>query len=141
MKRKNIILEWDEGAENNCVTWGIVSSAGHLKLVHYLNKTGYFDFSRIDDIEYSENNETVNFICYSYNDSVTESYYKLVVNRGDKGIVDKKLKNIDLILSVNTESNEIVEMIFDVLKTHKLVEAVFEIDLTKQSQKSIDIIT
>ncbi|NUM32414.1 MAG: hypothetical protein HUU47_08835 [Bacteroidetes bacterium] len=141
MKKRNMILEWDEGAENNCVIWGIVCAAGHLKLVHFLNKTGFFDFSRVDDIEYCDENNTCNFICYTYNDSNTESYFKLVVNRGNNGIIDKKLKNIDLILSANTESNEIIEMAYDLLKENKLIEAVFEIDLTKQNQKSIDIIT
>lgn len=141
MKRKNIILEWDDEAENDCIVWGIVSSAGHIKLVHFLNKTGFFDFSRSEDIEYAEGDNACSFICYKYTDIDTESYYKLVVNRGDYGIIDKKLNKIDLILSVNTESNEIIEASFDILNNHNLIEAFFEIDLTKQSQKAVDIIT
>ena len=140
MRKKNIILEWDDEIAQDSVVWGIVSSAGYLKLVHFINKTGFFDFTRKDNIEYSVGETKSSFICYSYNDNETETYYKLVVNRGDNGIIDKKLKNIDMILSINSESNETIEAAYAILNNNNMIETVFEIDLTKQSHKAIDII-
>ena len=140
MKKKNILFEFDDEISNECILWGIISSAGHVKLIHFLNKTGFFDFERIENVEYNDELGLSYFICYSYYDEETESKYKLLVNRGSNGTIDKKLKNIDIVLSLITESNEIIERAFDIIKNHTLVEAIFEIDISKQSQKFIKIL-
>lgn len=140
MIKKKSILEWDEEILNNNIVWGIVSSIGHLKLVHFLIKTGLFNFKRNEDIEYIKNEITSYFISYSYFDSNTETLYKLFVNKGNNETIANKNNKIDMILTIETESNEIIEDTFNLLGEFKYIEAIFEIDLKKQTQRFIDII-
>lgn len=139
MKKKKLILEWEEANDENFIL-GIVSSSSHLEFVHYLNKTEFFNFERDADLEIETENQKSYFICFTNKDEESQNLYTLIKNKGTLGILGKEFKKLDYILIHNPENSEPISALKDFLFQQKLVQAVTEIDIQKISEKSKKIL-
>jgi len=115
---------------------GIVSSTSHLKFADTLNKTGHFDFIRNADHIAEDKLEPEYFIFFSYFDSETETYFKLVKNKGSIGLVGKELKGMDYLLLVQTENTEMIHFLEDILNKLSIVQAIVFITEKQLSERS-----
>lgn len=139
MKKKKLVLEWEEENDENYIL-GIVSSTSHLEFVHYLNKTEYFNFERETDMELETEGTTSYFICFTNNDEESKNHYKLIKNKGTVGTLGKEFKSLDYILIHHPENSESILTIREILFQQKLVQAVTEIDLQKLTEKTRKIL-
>ncbi len=139
IKKKKLILEWEEETDENYVL-GIVSSSSHLEFVHFLNQTGYFNFERDEEIEIETGQGNSYFIYFSNNDRENNNEYKLIKNKGTLGILAKEFKGLDYILVHNPENSDPMIEIKELINKQKLVQAVFELEIQKISDKTKKIL-
>ncbi len=134
-KKKKLILEWDNETNENYIL-GIVSSSSHLSFVHFLNKTDYFNLERDNEIELETNTDKTYFISFTNNDFESNNSYRLIKNKGTKGILSKEFKGLDYILIPGPENSEPILSVKELLFKQKLVQAIIEIEIQKLSDKT-----
>ncbi|MFM9944460.1 MAG: IPExxxVDY family protein [Bacteroidia bacterium] len=139
MKKKKLILEWEEEMVGNNVL-GIVSAYSHLEFVHNLNKTGYFNLERNIDLEIETNTDSIFFIRFTNHDHENSNTYTLIKNKGTAGILGKEFKGLDYILINNPENTESFLSLKEIINHQKFVQAVMELDIQKLSEKSKQIL-
>ena len=120
-KKKKLILEWDNETNENYIL-GIVSSSSHLSFVHFLNKTDYFNLERDNEIELETNTDKTYFISFTNNDFESNNSYRLIKNKGTKGILSKEFKGLDYILIPGPENSEPILSVKELLFKQKLVQ-------------------
>ena len=134
-KKKKLILEWEFDTNENYII-GIVSSSSHLSFVHFLNKTGYFNLERDNEIEVKTISDSSYFVCFTNNDIESNNSYRLIKNKGTKGILSKEFKGLDYILIPGLENSEPILSVKELLLNHKSVQAIIEIQIQKLSDKT-----
>lgn len=134
-KKKKLILEWDNETNENYIL-GIVSSSSHLSFVHFLNKTDYFNLERDNEIELETNTDKTYFISFTNNDFESNNSYRLIKNKGTKGILSKEFKGLDYILIPGPENSEPILSVKELLFKQKLVQAIIKIEIQKLSDKT-----
>ena len=134
-KKKKLILECDNETNENYIL-GIVSSSSHLSFVHFLNKTDYFNLERDNEIELETNTDKTYFISFTNNDFESNNSYRLIKNKGTKGILSKEFKGLDYILIPGPENSEPILSVKELLFKQKLVQAIIEIEIQKLSDKT-----
>ncbi len=138
-KKKKYILEWDDTTGAYYIL-GIVSSSSHLTLVHNLNKTEYFNFERQNELELLTGSEAIYFISFTNNDTENNNEFRLIKNKGTKGILGKEFKGLDYILIPNPENTDMISTIKEILLEQKLVQAIIEIEIQKLSSNTKKIL-
>lgn len=133
-KKKKLILEWEDDTSENYIL-GIVSSSSHLSFVHFLNSTDYFNFERDAEFEVESNSDKSYFISFTNNDTEGNNSYRLIKNKGTKGILSKEFKGLDYILIPSPENLEPILSVKEMLFKQKFVQAIIEIEIQKISDK------
>jgi len=135
MSKKKLILDSQDCKVGSYIL-GIVSSTPHLEFVHFLNKDNIFNFKRDEDIEFKDNDETLFFVNFSYEDSENENNFKVFKNRGNSGLIGKELKGLDYILLIVSENEECYHDSKNFLNTQKFIQALFPLNAAKLKEKT-----
>jgi hypothetical protein len=134
MSKKKLLLNMeDEAFEQNIL--GIVSSQSHLEFVHFINKTGHFNFERKEDLKVEDPLGIKYFVQFIYEDFETNDILQLIKTKGNAGIISKELLGIDYILLIKSEDEALLGRIKDILEKQKSVMATINLTGNKNFEK------
>jgi len=129
--------------EEEIILLGLVSSDADYKLSLTLNKQLGISLKNVSPVKIkSETGSEVVFSRFSDSSASPELIYTLISNRSGKYFLLKKLKNVDYILQIyDSENNNTIESITNVLRKTDSVNAIFNIDLITFKDKNLHYIT
>jgi len=134
MSKKKLLLYLEDDLNEQKII-GIVSSQSHLEFVHALNKTGSFNFDRINDFEINDASGIRYFIQFRFENTETNETMLLLKTKGNVGFMSKELLGIDYLIIVRSEDENINERIIEMLKNQKYIMATIELNGKNISEK------
>ncbi len=126
--------------ENEFVIIGIACHLNDYRLVHFLNKTLSFNFTRYDDLLiYQKNSEIpLGFPFYYFDDNESYTSFYFISNRNSDGIIINEWKQIDFLLIAFGSTNNIdLESIVKQIRKIPNVLLVSKMPFTKKNEFDI----
>ncbi|MCD6112242.1 MAG: IPExxxVDY family protein [Bacteroidales bacterium] len=122
---KKIILNIDL-----CQEYKIIAISCHLKyykLTYYINNLFGFNLTKLQNLVFNDN---ANFNIFYFNDAENFRTYYLISNKGEKGFLFRKLKNIDYFFFIKSQiTNKQKQTLINNIKKIPSVLTAFEIDM------------